>query len=61
VAYASADSPVEPFKTALEGLADTAKATVRSVDLIMLGRDNRLYEWQTIASLPLSVFVPTGQ
>jgi 2'-5' RNA ligase len=54
VAYASADGPGEPIEAALGGMADTAEATVRAVDLIKLGRDRRMYEWETIASLPLT-------
>jgi 2'-5' RNA ligase len=61
VAYASEDGPAEPFEAALGGLADTATATVRAVDLIKLGRDNRLYEWETMASLPLGAYAAAGQ
>ena len=53
VAYASADGPGEPIEAALGNLTDVAEATVGSVDLIRLGRDHRLYEWETITSLPL--------
>lgn len=54
VAYASADGPGEPIQAALGGLADVAEAAIGAVDLIRLGRDDRLYEWETITSLPLS-------
>jgi hypothetical protein len=54
VAYASAHGPGEPIEAALGGLADVAEATIGGVDLIRLGRDHRLYEWETITSLPLS-------
>lgn len=53
VAYASADGPGEPIKAALEGMGGT-ETIVRAVDLIRLGRDERVYEWETVASLPLS-------
>jgi hypothetical protein len=52
VAYANADGPSAPIGAALEGMGGT-ETTVRAVDLIRLGRDNRLYEWETVASLPL--------
>jgi hypothetical protein len=54
VAYASADGPGEPIEAALGGLSDTAQATIESVELIRLGRDNRVYEWDMVASLPLN-------
>ena len=53
VAYASADGPGELVEAALGDLTDVAEATIGSVDLIRLGRDHRLYEWETITSLPL--------
>jgi hypothetical protein len=52
VAYAGADGPGEPIAAALEGMGGT-ETTVRAVDLIRLGRDNRVYDWETIANLPL--------
>jgi hypothetical protein len=52
VAYGNADGPGAPIEAALEGLGG-AETTVRAVDLIRLGRDNRVYEWETIASLPV--------
>jgi 2'-5' RNA ligase len=53
VAYASADAPGEPIEAALGGLDDTAEVTIKTVDLIRLGRDQHAYEWETVASLPL--------
>ena len=53
LAYANADGPGEPFEAALDGLTDVATVTVRAVDLIRFGRDRHLYEWETIARLPL--------
>jgi 2'-5' RNA ligase len=58
VAYAAADGPGEPIEAALGGLDDTAGATVSAVDLIRLGRDRQMYEWETLARLPLRG--PTG-
>jgi hypothetical protein len=53
IAYASAGGPGDAFDAALSGVT-AATATVRAVDLIRLGRDQRVYEWETITSLPLS-------
>ena len=52
VAYANADGPGATIDAALEGMGGT-ETTVRAVDLICLGRDNHVYEWETIASLSL--------
>jgi hypothetical protein len=52
VAYASADGPGRPIGEALSGVG-AVETAVRAVDLIRLGRDRRMYEWETIASLPL--------
>jgi hypothetical protein len=51
-AYASADADGGPYDAALDGLAPVT-VTVAAVDLIRLGRDRRVYEWETLASLPL--------
>jgi len=53
LAYANADGPAEPFAEALDGLTDEATVTVEAVDLIRFGRDRQMYEWETIARLPL--------
>lgn len=52
IAYASADGPGEAFEAVLEGLGG-ASVTVRAMDLIRLGRDQRVYEWETVMRLPL--------
>jgi hypothetical protein len=52
VAYANADGPGAAIEAALDGMGG-AETTVRAVDLIRLGRDNHLYEWETIASMAL--------
>lgn len=52
VAYANADGPAAPVDEVLvDGQGVTV--TLRTVDLIRLGRDDRVYEWETIASVPL--------
>jgi 2'-5' RNA ligase len=48
VAYASADGPGDRFEAALNGLGDVAEVTVRAVDLIRLGRDRHVYEWEPV-------------
>jgi hypothetical protein len=53
LAYANADGPAEPFKAALDGFTDVATVTVATVDLIRFGRDRHMYEWETIARLPV--------
>jgi len=52
IAYASADRPGDAFEAALDGLGG-ASAAVSAVDLIRLSRDQRAYEWETVARLPL--------
>jgi hypothetical protein len=51
-AYASADADGAPYDAALGGLAQVP-VTVTAVELVRLGRDRRVYEWETMASLPL--------
>lgn len=51
-AYANADAEGGPYDAALGGLGPV-HAAVTTVELICLGRDRRIYEWETIASLPL--------
>jgi hypothetical protein len=53
-AYANANGPSEPVDEALAGLGGVT-AVIRSVDLIRLGRDRHLYEWDSAQSLPLGV------
>jgi hypothetical protein len=52
VAYANADGLAAPVDDAL-GDGRGVTVTLGKVDLIRLGRDNRVYEWETIASIPL--------
>jgi 2'-5' RNA ligase len=53
LAYANADGTAEPFGVALDGFTDEATMTVGAIDLIRFGRDRQMYEWETIARLPL--------
>jgi hypothetical protein len=52
VAYANADGPAAPVDAALGGVKG-ATVTLATLDLILLGRDRHVYEWETIASIPL--------
>lgn len=51
IAYAAADGPGGRYAAAVAGLG-TAQATVSRIDLIRLGRDEHVYEWETVAALP---------
>lgn len=51
-AYANADADGGPYDAALGGLAPVP-VVITEVELIRLGRDRRVYEWETVASLPL--------
>lgn len=51
-AYANADAEGGPCDAALDGLGPVPVIVTR-VELIRLGRDRRVYEWETMASLPL--------
>ena len=53
LAYASADSPSEPAETALAGFDEGAGITVTEIQLILLGRDEHVYEWETKATVRL--------
>jgi 2'-5' RNA ligase len=53
LAYANADGPADAFEAALDGFTDVATVTVGTVELIRFGRDRQMYEWETIARLPL--------
>ncbi|MER5322256.1 2'-5' RNA ligase family protein [Streptosporangium roseum] len=55
IAYSNAGGPVAPVSAALAAVdAAPAVAQIRSVELIVLGRDRQMYEWQTFATVPLS-------
>lgn len=54
IAYSNSDAPAGPVYSALESVdAGPASARVERADLIVLGRDRRMYEWETYASVPL--------
>jgi 2'-5' RNA ligase len=53
IAYGSADGPADAFEAALDGEDAVAAMTVDAIKLIRLGRDQRVYEWETLASVPL--------
>jgi 2'-5' RNA ligase len=53
-AYASADADGEPYDAALAGLA-AVPATINTVEMIRLGRDQHVYQWETIISLDFGV------
>jgi hypothetical protein len=51
-AYANQDADGGPYDAALQGM-EFVPVTAAQVDLIRLGRDRHVYEWETIASIPL--------
>jgi 2'-5' RNA ligase len=53
LAYANAGRPAAPIEAALAGLDAVAAVGVTEIQLIRLGRDRRLYEWETLASVRL--------
>ena len=52
VAYSNGTGPQAPYAAALED-EQTADTVIGTVELIVLGRDNRLYEWTTRSVVPL--------
>lgn len=54
VAYSAGDGPAAPIAAALDGLdVPPATARITSAELIVLHRDNLMYEWETFAQVPL--------
>ena len=53
VAYSSGTGEAAPYIKAL-AQEDTASCLISTVELIKLNRDNRMYEWETVARVPLS-------
>ena len=53
IAYSCADGVADAFEAALDGEDTVAAMTVDAVTLIRLGRDQHVYEWETLASVPL--------
>jgi 2'-5' RNA ligase len=54
VAYSAKDGPAEPIAQILAGLdLAPAQARISSAELIVIHRDNRMYEWESFAKVPL--------
>ncbi|MFJ6130444.1 2'-5' RNA ligase family protein [Streptomyces griseoviridis] len=54
VAYSTGDGPAAPASRAIAAAPTTpALARITSAELIILGRDNGMYEWESYATLPL--------
>ncbi|MFE3032883.1 2'-5' RNA ligase family protein [Streptomyces canus] len=54
VAYSAGDGPAEPITQALADLHLTpAHARISSAELIVINRDNQMYEWAPFARVPL--------
>ncbi|WP_371671878.1 2'-5' RNA ligase family protein [Streptomyces sp. NBC_00289] len=54
VAYSAADGPAEPIAQVLAGLALTpARARISTAELIVIHRDNKMYEWKPFATVTL--------
>lgn len=52
VAYSNSTAPAAPYVEAVVG-HDTADTVIDRVQLIVLGRDRRMYEWMTRAEVPI--------
>jgi hypothetical protein len=54
VAYSSGDGPAEPIALVLSELKTTAAhVRIATAELIVIHRDNQMYEWDTYATVPL--------
>jgi 2'-5' RNA ligase len=54
VAYSAGDGPAAPVVKAVDdGEFALARARISSAELIVLNRDNLMYEWETYATVPL--------
>lgn len=54
VAYSAGNGPSAPVADVLTGLHTTpAEAHISSAELIVIHRDNQMYEWKTFARVPL--------
>ncbi|MFG2022326.1 2'-5' RNA ligase family protein [Streptomyces sp. NPDC048825] len=54
VAYSAGDGPTEPIAQVLADLKLTpAHARISTAELIVIHRDNQMYEWETFAKVPL--------
>ncbi|HMH90378.1 MAG TPA: 2'-5' RNA ligase family protein, partial [Streptosporangiaceae bacterium] len=54
VAYSRSTAPAGPYISALAEDGDRAESVISDVELIILGRDEHLYEWTTRADIRLS-------
>ncbi|MFC1418609.1 2'-5' RNA ligase family protein [Streptacidiphilus cavernicola] len=55
IAYSNAALPAGPVLAAIAAEpSEPASARIASAELILLERDNQMYEWETVASLPLA-------
>jgi 2'-5' RNA ligase len=55
VAYLGKEGPAAPYVEAVSHVGDGAARTpIRAASLIRLHRDRRMYEWDTLATVPLS-------
>ena len=54
IAYSSTSAPGAPCVTALAKSGATAESVIQSVQLIILGRDQHMYEWETYTSIQLT-------
>jgi 2'-5' RNA ligase superfamily len=54
VAYSNVTGPADIYEAALAGEDVAASMTVGAMQLIRLGRDHRVYEWEACASVPLA-------
>jgi len=54
VAYSNSDGPMEPYIKTLDPPLGPVSVDIPDVQLIVLGRDTHLYEWQTRAVVPLA-------
>ena len=57
VAYSNSDGPMDPYIKALDPPLAPVSVDISDVQLIVLGRDTHLYEWQTRAVVPLALEV----
>ncbi|MEU5162010.1 2'-5' RNA ligase family protein [Streptomyces sp. NPDC020875] len=56
--YSSATGPTEPFRAALTSTGiPGARARITRAELIVIHRDNRMYEWESYASVPIGTRV----
>ncbi|MDX2820456.1 2'-5' RNA ligase family protein [Streptomyces ipomoeae] len=54
VAYSAGDGPAEPIAQILADLNPTpAQAHISRAELIVIHRDNQMYEWESFATVPL--------